>query len=67
MKNDTDAILRHILSTDDLPNHTSDPTGHESWCKYKQNSSTYKNCNPLQKAVAVHIKPVFDKLKMGSS
>ena len=67
MKNDTNAILRHILSTDDLPSHTSDPTGPESWCKYQQNPSTYKNFNPLQKAVAVHIKPVFDKLKMGSS
>ena len=58
MKNDTDTILRHRLLADDMPNHTSCPTGPESWCKYQQNPSTYTHLHPLPKAVNVHIKPV---------
>ena len=63
MKNGVDAILRHRLSTDEFPNHSFCPTGPDSWCKYVQDPENYKHTNPLPKAVAVHIKPIFDKLK----
>ena len=63
MKDAIDAILRHRLLTDDLPNHTSCPLGPDSWCRYQQDSDNYRHLNPLPNAVAVHIKPVFDKLK----
>ena len=38
------------------------PTGQTSWCKYNRNPAEYVHKNPLPKAVAVHIKPVFDRL-----
>ena len=63
MQTAIDAILRHRLSTDELPNHSSCPTGEDSWCKYHLSPETYKHTNPMPRAVAVHIKPVFDKLK----
>ena len=63
MKNGIDAILRHRLSTDQLPNHSLCPVGPDTWCKYVQDPENYKHVNPLPKAVALHIKPIFDKLK----
>ena len=62
MKRDIKAILRHRLSTDKNPNHSMCPTGPTSWCKYNRNPTDYVHKNPLSKAVAVHIKPVFDRL-----
>ena len=62
MKQDISAILRHILSTDDNPNHSLCPSGPDTWCKYNRDPTVYKHTNPMPKAVAVHIKPVFDRL-----
>ena len=62
MKQDISAILRHRLSTDENPNHSLCPDGVDTWCKYKRNPLQYKHTNPLPNAVAVHIKPVFDRL-----
>ena len=62
MKQDISAIFRHRLSTDENPNHSLCPDGVDTWCKYKKNPSQYKHSNPLPKAVAVYIKPIFDRL-----
>ena len=62
MKRDIKAILRHRLSTDENPNHSMCPTCPTSWCKYNRNPADYVYKNPLSKAVAVHIQPVFDRL-----
>ena len=62
MKQDIAAILRHRLSTDDNPNHSMCPSGPDTWCGYHRDPSKYKHSNPLPKAVAVHIKPIFDRL-----
>jgi len=62
MKQDIDAILRHRLSTDENPNHSLCPEGESTWCNYKKKQQDYKHKNPLPKAVAVHIKPIFDRL-----
>ena len=63
MKNGIDAILRHRLSTDQLPNHSLCPPGSDSWCKYQQDPENYQHVNPMPKAVAVYVKPIFDRLK----
>ena len=62
MKNDISAILRHRLSTDDMPNHSKCPKGDDTWCLYQKDPGHYKHKSPLPKAVSVHIKPVFDRL-----
>ena len=63
LKTSIDAILRHRLSTDALPNHSSCPEGEDSWCRYNADPSSYKHKTPLPKAVALAIKPTFDRLK----
>ena len=62
MKSSIAAILRHRLSTDAMPNHSECPKGPETWCKYNKDPENFKHKNPLPKAVAIHIKPVFDRL-----
>ena len=62
MKQDINAILRHRLSTDDNPNHTLCPSGPDTWCKYNKDPTAYRHNNPMPKAVAVYIKPVFHRL-----
>ena len=62
MRQGISAILRHILSTDDSPNHSLCPAGPGTWCKYRRDPAVYKHTNPMPKAVAVYIKPVFDRL-----
>jgi len=63
MKRDIKTILQHRLSTDENPNNSMCPTGPTSWCKYNRNPTDYVHKTPLSKAVAVHIKPVFDRLR----
>lgn len=66
MKESIDAILRHRVSTDEMHNHTLCPKGKESWCAFQRNlaasSKPFHHKNPLPKAVALKIKPLFDRL-----
>ena len=43
MKDAIDAILRHRLSIDDLPNRTSFPLGPDSWCRYQNDPDNYRH------------------------
>lgn len=63
MKESIDAILRHRVSTSRIHNHTKCPTGKDSWCGFQRGGSVpYNHNNPLAKAVAIKIKPLFDRL-----
>ena len=67
MKEAIDAILRHRISTDQLHNHTNCPKGSDSWCAFQRcQGKDYHHKNPLAKAVAVKIKPIFDRLSVRS-
>ena len=65
MKEAIGALLRHRLSLDALPNHVKCPEGSDSWCRYHRRND-YKHKNPLPKAVAAGLKPVFDRLSLDS-
>ena len=66
MKKSIDAILRHRVSNDEMHNHTLCPEGRDSWCGFQRNlsasSESYHHKIPLAKAVALKIKPIFDRL-----
>ena len=57
------AILRHRLSSDEMPNHSECPNGPTSWYGYDKDPSVYIHNQPLPKAVAGFVKPIFDRLK----
>ena len=60
------AIWYHMQSTDKNPDHSWCPIGKDSWCGFQRDvakkTSTYTRKNPLPKAVATAISPVFEAL-----
>lgn len=60
------AIWYHMQSTDENPDHSRCPVGEDSWCGFHRDvarkTSTYTTKNPLPKAVATAIFPVFEAL-----
>ena len=60
------AIWYHMQSTDKNPDHSRCPVGKDSWCGFQRDvakkTSTYTRKNPLSKAVATAIYPVFEAL-----
>ncbi|KAK3770056.1 hypothetical protein RRG08_043214 [Elysia crispata] len=60
MQQDIRAILPHIASTAQKPNHTLCPT--DSWCKYKNDPEAYKHKNGLPDSVVECVKPILEDL-----
>ena len=60
------AVWYHMQSTDEKADHSRCPVGEDSWCGFQRNvakkTSTYTRKNPLPKAVATAIYPVFEAL-----
>ena len=61
------AILQHMSSTDQNPQHNDCPEGPDSWCKFNQAKATgstqdYKHTKPLPTAVTAELGPTIDRL-----
>ena len=60
------AILKHSMSTDRKPSHQYCPKGETSWCGWQRDKARgTQDChhrNPLPKAVANVLQPLFDRL-----
>lgn len=60
------AIVDHMSSTDDNPNHLRCPEGPESWCGYNRDKATgqkdYRHKDPLPEAVVDELRPTFARL-----
>ena len=58
------AIWYHMQSTDENPDHSRCPVGEDSLCVFQRDiakkTTTYSRKNPLPKAVASAIHPVFE-------
>ena len=62
MVNSVLAVLYHVASTDDKPNHSLCPVGENSWCGWQRDSTTYKHRHGLPEAVVELLEPIFDDL-----
>lgn len=67
MKKDVWAEFFHLLSSDELPNHSLCPKGVDSWCKYQKSvaeNKEYKHKDHFHLPVAVMLatKPIFRDL-----
>lgn len=66
MKNAVQAILRHMTSTDDDPDHSLCPVGVNSWCSYNRALSNDQepahHKDPFPACVKSALEPVFERL-----
>jgi hypothetical protein len=57
-----EAVLYHVASTDESPQHHLCPDGKDSWCGYKRDPESYKHKNGIPKCIVDLVKPIFDDL-----
>ena len=56
------AVLYHVPSTENNPNHSMCPAGENSWCGWQRDSSTYKHKHGLPEVIVELLEPIFDDL-----
>jgi len=56
------AVLYHVSSTDEKPNHSLCPVGENSWCGWQRDSASYKHKHGLPEAIVELLEPIFDDL-----
>ena len=70
MHNAVMAILYHLASSDEKPQHQYCPKGDKSWCKWQKDKAngtiTYCHSRTLPPVIVDLLKPVFDDLSSKS-